>query len=67
MWNVNDIFAPETELRSCTFSRHNARNSADMSDLLDELYTVIKDVHAHCYCASLVHTLFIRYSRAKIK
>ena len=29
-----------------------------------ELSALFKDVRAHCYCASLVRTLFIRHARA---
>ena len=34
-------------------------------DTKTEKKFVVKDVRAHCYCASLLRTLFIRHARAR--
>ena len=38
--------------------------SLSRTEMLQYCHSSIKDVRAHCYCASLVRTLFIRHARA---
>ena len=39
-------------------------SNTDKPDLSDQQKLSLKDVRAHCYCASLVRTLFIGHTRA---